>query len=175
MPSAPGTRIEYGDFQTPLELATRVASLLAQSGLTPCSVLDPPASRVGVPVGQVALKASRERAPVLQEVGELFEGHRVRHRASLSIAASAPSRQGQADPTSGIFPSPPSRPRKNIVLEQDSQLALSRNVKGCGSDRRWRSLMPLSAALMAACGHTCPRTHAAPTEEASSVRIRTKL
>src|SRR5262249_40844287 len=43
-----------------------------------------------------------------------------------------------------------SRPRKNIVLEQDSQLALSRNVKGCGSDRRWRSLMPLSAALMAA-------------------------
>src|SRR6516165_4681310 len=68
-----------------------------------------------------------------------------------------------------------SRPRKNIFLEQDSQLALPRNVKGCGSDRRWRSLMPLSAARMAACGHTCPRTHAAPTEEASSVRIRTKL
>src|SRR5262249_2374545 len=67
-----------------------------------------------------------------------------------------------------------SRPRKNIVLEQDSQLALSRNVKGCGSDRPWRSLMPLSAARMAACGHTCPRTHAAPTEEASSVCIRTK-
>jgi len=41
MPSAPGTRIEYGDFQTPLKLATRVASMLAHRGLTPCSVLDP--------------------------------------------------------------------------------------------------------------------------------------
>jgi len=41
MPSAPGTWIESGDFQTPLKRPTRVASLLAQRGLTPCSVLDP--------------------------------------------------------------------------------------------------------------------------------------
>src|SRR5215471_4177900 len=43
------------------------------------------------------------------------------------------------------------------------------------SGRPSRSLMPLAAALRAACGYTSPQTPATPTEWASSVRIRTKL
>ena len=35
------TRAEFGDFQTPLELAHEVCGLLAETGFSPASVLEP--------------------------------------------------------------------------------------------------------------------------------------
>lgn len=39
--SSTKTRIEFGDFQTPSDLATKVCSLIAARGLTPASVVEP--------------------------------------------------------------------------------------------------------------------------------------
>jgi hypothetical protein len=41
MPTNAKHRVEYGDFQTPLELARQVCNLLAQRGVCPTSILEP--------------------------------------------------------------------------------------------------------------------------------------